>query len=374
MNVLKSFVFALALVLAPLATGPSAFAAGPASVADLADSLIGAVVNISTSQNVKNSSAPPRAPRPKAPDGSPFQDFFDEFFKDQENGGTGRAPKSRKVQSLGSGFVIDPEGIIITNNHVIADSDEITVDFTDGTKLKAEVVGTDPKTDIAVLRVKPANPLKAVPFGNAKTSRVGDWVMAIGNPFGVGQTVTMGIISATGRNRVGLNTFEIFIQTDAAINEGNSGGALVNTRGELVGINTASFQQATELETYGISFAIPYALADKIMRRLIADGQVIRGYIGIDGRDINPAMARLMNADNINGILVLGVAPNSPAEKAGIITQDIITSIDGKSVINRQNVTDIVTELRPETEVDVDIIRKGKAKTIKVTIAEDPSN
>ncbi|KAB2824337.1 outer membrane-stress sensor serine endopeptidase DegS [Aliivibrio finisterrensis] len=277
------------------------------------------------------------------------------------------------TEGLGSGVIVSDKGYIITNYHVVADADQVIVALQDGRLFNSQLIGKDKRTDLAVLQIKDAN-LPVIPLNPNYQADIGDVVLAIGNPYNLGQTTTFGIISATGRAALNADRTQGLIQTDAAINRGNSGGALVNTRGELVGINTASFQQATELETYGISFAIPYALADKIMRRLIADGQVIRGYIGIDGRDINPAMARLMNADNINGILVLGVAPNSPAEKAGIITQDIITSIDGKSIINRQNVTDIVTELRPETEVDVDVIRKGKPQTIKVTIAEDPSN
>ena len=277
------------------------------------------------------------------------------------------------TEGLGSGVIVSDKGYIITNYHVVADADQVIVALQDGRLFNSQLIGKDKRTDLAVLQITDTN-LPVIPLNRNYQADIGDVVLAIGNPYNLGQTTTFGIISATGRAALSADRTQGLIQTDAAINRGNSGGALVNTRGELVGINTASFQQATELETYGISFAIPYALADKIMRRLIADGQVIRGYIGIDGRDVNPAMARLMNADNINGILVLGVAPNSPGEKAGIITQDIITSIDGKSVINRQNVTDIVTELRPETEVDVDIIRKGKAKTIKVTIAEDPSN
>lgn len=277
------------------------------------------------------------------------------------------------TEGLGSGVIVSDKGYIITNYHVVADADQVIVALQDGRLFNSQLVGKDKRTDLAVLQIKDTN-LPVIPLNPNYQADIGDVVLAIGNPYNLGQTTTFGIISATGRAALSTDRTQGLIQTDAAINRGNSGGALVNTRGELVGINTASFQQATELETYGISFAIPYDLADKIMRRLIADGQVIRGYIGVDGRDINPAMARLMNADNINGILVLGVAPNSPAEKSGIVSQDIITSINGESIINRQNVTDIVTELRPGTEVDVDIIRKGIAQTIKITIAEAPEN
>jgi len=277
------------------------------------------------------------------------------------------------TEGLGSGVIVSDKGYIITNYHVVADADQVIVALQDGRLFNSQLIGKDKRTDLAVLQIQDAN-LPVIPLNPNYQADIGDVVLAIGNPYNLGQTTTFGIISATGRAALSSDGRQGLIQTDAAINRGNSGGALVNTRGELVGINTASFQQATELETYGISFAIPYGLADKIMRRLIADGQVIRGYIGIDGRDINPAMARLMNADNIKGILVLGVAPNSPAEKSGIVAQDIITSIDSKSVINRQSVIDIVTELRPGTDVNIDIIRKGIAQTISVTIEADPSS
>jgi len=276
------------------------------------------------------------------------------------------------TEGLGSGVIVSDKGYIITNYHVVANADQVIVALQDGRLFNSQLIGKDKRTDLAVLQIQDTN-LPVIPLNSNYQADIGDVVLAIGNPYNLGQTTTFGIISATGRAALSSDGTQGLIQTDAAINRGNSGGALVNTQGELVGINTASFQQATELETYGISFAIPYALADKIMRRLIADGQVIRGYIGIDGRDINPAMARLMNADNISGILVLGVAPNSPAEKSGIESQDIIVSINGTTVINRQNVIDIITELRPGTEVDVDIIRKGVAQTIKLTVEEDPS-
>ena len=189
------------------------------------------------------------------PDGSPFQDFFDEFFNDR--GDNNRAPRSRRVQSLGSGFVIDPKGIIITNNHVIADADEITIDFRDGSKLKAEVVGTDPKTDIAILKVEPEAPLQAVSFGDSRASRIGDWVMAIGNPFGKGSSVSLGIISAINRD-IRSGPYDNFIQTDAAINRGNSGGPLFNMDGEVIGINTAIISPSGG--SIGLGFSIPSSL------------------------------------------------------------------------------------------------------------------
>ncbi len=196
-------------------------------------------------------------------------------------------------------------------------------------------------------------------------------MLAIGNPYNLGQTTTFGIISATGRSSISADGRQAFIQTDAAINDGNSGGALVNTQGELVGINTASFQQAPDLETYGISFAIPYSLASKIMTKIIADGRVIRGYIGVDGQDINSMTSRLLGNEHVGGIIILGVDPNGPAARAGFLEQDILLKIDGKKINGRQNVTDTVTDLRPGTVVDFTLLRKGEEIVLPVTIGED---
>ncbi|EGA69917.1 protease DegS [Vibrio sinaloensis DSM 21326] len=274
------------------------------------------------------------------------------------------------TQGLGSGVIVSEKGYIITNYHVVAQADQIIVALQDGRVAAAQLVGKDRRTDIAILRVEGSN-LPVIPLNPDYSPKVGDIVLAIGNPYNLGQTTTFGIISATGRSSISADGRQAFIQTDAAINEGNSGGALVNTRGELVGINTASFQQATELETYGISFAIPYSLANKIMEKIIADGRVIRGYIGIDGQDINSVTSRLLGNEHLGGIVVLGVDPNGPAAEAGFEAQDIILKIDNQKINGRQSVLDIVTELRPGTVVDVLILRKGQEKTLQVTIAED---
>ncbi|ABU69877.1 outer membrane-stress sensor serine endopeptidase DegS [Vibrio campbellii] len=273
------------------------------------------------------------------------------------------------TQGLGSGVIVSEKGYIITNYHVVAQADQIVVALQDGRVAAAQLVGTDKHTDIAILRVEGSN-LPVIPLNPEYKPRVGDVVLAIGNPYNLGQTTTFGIISATGRWSISDGR-QAFIQTDAAINEGNSGGALVNTQGELVGINTASFQQATDLETYGISFAIPAPIANKIMQKIIADGRVIRGYIGIDGQDINAVTARLLGNEHIGGIVVLGIDPNGPASDAGFEKQDIIISINGTKVQGLQSVMDIVTDLRPGTSVDIGIIRKGKEMNLKVTIAED---
>ncbi|MCL9781495.1 outer membrane-stress sensor serine endopeptidase DegS [Vibrio sp. S4M6] len=275
------------------------------------------------------------------------------------------------TQGLGSGVIVSKKGYIITNYHVIANADQIVVALQDGRVAAAQLVGTDRRTDIAVLRIQ-MNDLPVIPLNPNYKPKVGDVVLAIGNPYNLGQTTTFGIISAVGRSSINAGSRQDFIQTDAAINKGNSGGALVNTRGELVGINTASFQQGSDLETYGISFAIPYSLANKIMQKIIADGRVIRGYIGIDGQDINSLASRLSGNEHLGGIVVLGVDPNSPAAKAGFEPQDIILKIDGKKISGRQSVMDIVTNLRPGTTVDVEIVRHGKKMTLPVTVSEDP--
>ncbi|UUM31079.1 outer membrane-stress sensor serine endopeptidase DegS [Vibrio japonicus] len=275
-----------------------------------------------------------------------------------------------QTQGLGSGVIVSERGYIITNYHVVAQADQIVVALQDGRVAAAQLVGKDRRTDIAILRVQGSN-LPVIPLNPNYTPNVGDVVLAIGNPYNLGQTTTFGIISATGRSSISLDGRQAFIQTDAAINEGNSGGALVNTRGELVGINTASFQQATELETYGISFAIPYRLANKIMEKIIADGRVIRGYIGVDGQDIKSVTSRLLGNEHVGGIVVLGVDPNGPAAEAGFELQDIILTIDGKKINGRQSVMDLVTELRPGTTIEVIILRKGQEQTLHVTVSED---
>ncbi|KKC99937.1 MULTISPECIES: outer membrane-stress sensor serine endopeptidase DegS [Photobacterium] len=275
------------------------------------------------------------------------------------------------TQGLGSGVIMSDKGYIVTNYHVVAEADQVIVALQDSRIFTAQLIGKDRRTDIAVLKIQAEN-LPVIPLNPDYPPAVGDVVLAIGNPYNLGQTTTYGIISATGRSGMSFYGRQDFLQTDAAINEGNSGGALVNTRGELVGINTASFQQATDIETYGISFAIPYQLTQKIMNKLIADGRVIRGYIGIDGREINPVMARLYDAEQVRGIIVMGMDPEGPASKAGFKVQDILVEIDGKPVTDMRNVLDIVTELRPGTYVDMTVLRNGKPKKLTVLIGDEP--
>ncbi|NOI66110.1 outer membrane-stress sensor serine endopeptidase DegS [Vibrio sp. 99-8-1] len=285
---------------------------------------------------------------------------------------TSEGQKNLQVQGLGSGVIVSDKGYIITNFHVIAQADEITVALQDGRIASGQLVGKDQRTDIAVLRIEESN-LPTIPLDPNYKAKVGDVVLAIGNPYNLGQTTTFGIISATSRSSISAGGRQAFIQTDAAINQGNSGGALVNTQGQLVGINTASFQQATDLETYGISFAIPYALANKIMNKIIADGRVIRGYIGVDGQDVTAMTSRMLGGDYIGAIIVLGIDEQGPAALAGFQKNDVIIKINGHKISGRQSVMDTVTDLRPGTTVDVDIVRDGKSMTLPVTVAELPN-
>ncbi len=266
-----AIVMALGLLSLPLS---EALAQGPESVAPLAEKLIGSVVNISTTQKIADNR--PHLQVPKAPEGSPFQEFFDELFPNRKGEGGDEGPRS--AQSQGTGFVVDPSGIIVTNNHVIADADEIIANFSDGRKLAAELIGKDPKTDLAVLRVKSDIPLKAVAFGDSDKARVGDWVMAIGNPFGFGRTVTLGIVSAIGRD-INSGPYDNYIQTDAAINKGNSGGPLFNMDGEVVGINTAIISPSGG--SIGLGFSIPSNLAKGVVAQLIQFGETRRGWLGV---------------------------------------------------------------------------------------------
>ncbi|NKB51401.1 MAG: Do family serine endopeptidase [Rhizobiaceae bacterium] len=339
-------------------------AAGPVSVADLAESLIGAVVNISTSQNVKGPEGQTGLPRPRVPEGSPFQDFFDEFFKQQEEGNSGRR-QPRKVQSLGSGFVVDPEGIIITNNHVIADADEITVDFSDGSSLIASVIGTDPKTDIAVLKVTPEKPLQAVSFGSSKNARVGDWVMAIGNPFGQGSSVTLGIVSAINRD-IRSGPYDDFIQTDAAINRGNSGGPLFNMDGDVIGINTAIISPSGG--SIGLGFSIPADLAITVIQQLRDFGETRRGWLGVSIQPVTDDIAESLSMAEARGALVAGLTPKGPAKNSGILVGDVILEFDGKAIEQMRDLPRIVAETPVGKAVDVVVLRKGKEETVPVTL------
>ncbi|QRM55906.1 DegQ family serine endoprotease [Sinorhizobium sp. BG8] len=339
-----------------LAAGPSSIA-GPASVADLAEGLLDAVVNISTSQNVKEED---KGPTPQVPEGSPFQDFFDEFFN-----GEGGEGGPRTVNSLGSGFVIDPSGFIATNNHVIEGADDIEVNFANGTKLKAKLVGTDTKTDLALLKVEPKTPLKAVPFGDSRGMRIGDWVMAIGNPFGLGGSVTVGIISARGRN-INAGPYDNFIQTDAAINRGNSGGPLFNMKGEVIGINTAIISPSGG--SIGIGFSVPTELAENVFTQLKEFGETRRGWLGVRIQPVTDDIAESIGMPEAKGALVAGIIEGGPVDNGVIRTGDVIVRFDGKDVEEMRDLPRVVAESPVGKAVDVVVVRDGKEQTVKVTL------
>lgn len=279
-----------------------------------------------------------------------------------------------EIRTLGSGVIMDQRGYIITNKHVINDADQIIVALQDGRVFEALLVGSDTLTDLAVLKVNATGGLPVIPINRQRTPHIGDVVMAIGNPYNLGQTITQGIISATGR--IGLNPSgrQNFLQTDASINHGNSGGALVNSLGELMGINTLSFDKSNDGETpEGIGFAIPFQLATKIMDKLIRDGRVIRGYIGIGGREIAPLHSQGGGIDQIQGIVVNEVAPDGPAARAGIQVNDVIVSVNGKPAISALETMDQVAEIRPGSEIPVEVMREDKKLLLHVTIQEYPA-
>ncbi|MDX6960236.1 outer membrane-stress sensor serine endopeptidase DegS [Citrobacter freundii] len=279
-----------------------------------------------------------------------------------------------EIRTLGSGVIMDQRGYIITNKHVINDADQIIVALQDGRVFEALLVGSDTLTDLAVLKINATGGLPTIPINNKRVPHIGDVVLAIGNPYNLGQTITQGIISATGR--IGLNPTgrQNFLQTDASINHGNSGGALVNSLGELMGINTLSFDKSNDGETpKGIGFAIPFQLATKIMDKLIRDGRVIRGYIGISGREIAPLHAQGGGMDQIQGIVVNEVAPDGPAAQAGIQVNDLIISVNNKPAVSALETMDQVAEIRPGSVISVVVMRDDKQLTLQVTIQEYPA-
>ncbi len=343
---------------------PMATQQGPASVADLAEKLLGAVVNISTSQRVGQTGGGNAVPPPRLPEGSPFQDFFDEFFRERRGGGGG-APQ--RVQSLGSGFVIDAaEGIIVTNNHVIADADEIEVNFSDGSKLRAELVGKDSKTDLAVLKVNPGTrKLTQVSFGDSDKMRIGDWVMAIGNPFGLGGSVSVGIVSARDRD-INSGPYDDFLQTDAAINRGNSGGPLFNMYGEVIGINTAIISPSGG--SIGIGFSIPSELAVNVITQLRDFGETRRGWLGVRIQPVTDEIAESLGMDGARGALIAGIIKGGPVEDGRLQAGDVVRTFDGRTIREMRDLPRIVADTPVGKEVDVVIVRKGKEETVKVTV------
>ena len=353
---------ALLLAGAPLLV-TSSLARGPDSVADVAEGLQDSVVNISTTQTLKGSAE--NAPGGPGPKGSPFEEFFDDFFDDEDSEGL-----PRKVSSLGSGFVIDPSGLVVTNNHVIEGADEIIINFTDGTKLKViKILGHDPKTDLALLKVEPKKPLKAVTFGDSGKMRVGDWVMAIGNPFGLGGSVTVGIISATKRD-INAGPYDDFLQTDAAINRGNSGGPLFNMDGQVIGVNTAIISPTGG--SIGIGFAVPSNSAVQVIDQLKQYGETRRGWLGVQVQNVTEEIATGLGLQEPKGALVAKVSPDSPAAAAGLQPSDVILTFDGQPIENMRSLPRAVAATSIGKSVAVELLRKGQHLDLTVTVGRLP--
>jgi len=353
------------------ATPTAATARGPDSLADEAAAVSDAVVNISATQTVEEKKQA-GAGEPDMQQGTPFDDLFNEFFKKRRGESGDDAPHrgERQSNSLGSGFVIDGSGIIVTNNHVIADANEITVIFTDGQKLPAKVLGTDSKVDVAVLKVEPTKPLKAVKFGDSEAMRVGDWVMAVGNPFGLGGTVTAGIVSARHRN-IDSGPYDNYIQTDAAINKGNSGGPLFNMAGDVIGINTAILSPSGG--SIGIGFATPASTVVPVIDQLERYGEVRRGWLGVRIQPIDDSIAESLDLGATRGALVSGTDAKGPAASAGIETGDVIVKFDGHDVTGSRDLPKLVAQTPVGKDIPVVVMRKGKAlsKMVRLSRLED---
>ncbi len=362
---------AVSLGAATMLGSVPASARGPDGIADIAEKVIDAVVNISTSQTVEVKGGGDRGAVPQLPPGSPFEEFFDDFFKNRRGGGgpkggeRGSDMQPRKTNSLGSGFIVDTSGVVVTNNHVIADADEINVIMNDGTKIKAELVGVDKKTDIAVLKFKPVKPLIAVKFGDSDKLRLGEWVIAIGNPFSLGGSVTAGIVSARNRD-ISQGPYDNYIQTDASINRGNSGGPLFNLEGEVVGVNTLIISPTGG--SIGLGFAVPSKTVAGVVDQLRQFGELRRGWLGVRIQQVTDEIAESLNIKPARGALVAGIDDKGPAKPAGIEPGDVVVKFDGKDVKDPKDLSRVVADTAVGKEVDVVIIRKGAEETKKVTL------
>jgi serine protease DegQ len=300
---------------------------------------------------------------------NPHQQFMDDplfrhFFGDQEE-----EEEDPSDNSLGSGVIVSDQGLILTNNHVISSADAIEVALADGRKLPAEVVGTDPESDLALLKIDATN-LPSITFAKTDELDIGDIVLAIGNPFGVGQTITQGIVSALGRNHLGINTYENFIQTDASINPGNSGGALIDISGNLVGINSAIYSRNGG--SMGIGFAIPISIAKQVMEQIAVEGVVTRGWVGVEAQNLSMELAESFGLSSINGALIAGIISNSPAERAGLRAGDVLVAINDKPVINSATMLNLIAVLKPNKKANLKIIRAGKQIDIAILIGKRP--
>jgi serine protease Do len=350
-----------AAMLLSAASTASGAVRGTDVIADVAEQVIEAVVNISTSQKVEARNSP----TPQLPNDPQLDDLFRDFFNRRGQQGE-QAPRGpRRVNSLGSGFVIDSSGLVVTNNHVISEADEVTVILNDGARLKAEVIGKDQKTDIALLRVKSDRPLKAVKFGDSEKLRLGEWVIAIGNPFSLGGTVTAGIVSARNRD-INSGPYDNYIQTDAAINRGNSGGPLFNLAGEVIGVNTAIISPSGG--SIGIGFAVPSKTALPVIEQLKQFGETRRGWLGVRIQQVTDEIAESLNIRPTRGALVAGVDDKGPAKPAGIEPGDVIVKFDGKDIKEMRDLPRVVADTPIGKQTPVVIIRKGKEETRTVTL------
>src|ERR1700736_5574551 len=350
-----------AMVLPALST-PS-LARGPDNIADVAEKVIDAVVNISTSQKVEARNSP----MPQLPNDPQLDELFRDFFNRRGAPGDpqNRERSPRRVNSLGSGFIIDPSGIVVTNNHVISEADEITVILNDGTRLKAELIGKDQKTDLALLRVKPDKPLTAVRFGDSEKLRLGEWVIAIGNPFSLGGSVTAGIVSARNRD-INSGPYDNYIQTDAAINRGNSGGPLFNLDGEVIGVNTAIISPSGG--SIGIGFAVPSKTAMPVIEQLRQFGETRRGWLGVRIQQVTDEIADSLGMKQARGALVAGVDDKGPAKPAGIAPGAVIVKFDGHDIKDMHELPRVVADTPVGKQTLVVVIRKGKEETKTVTL------
>jgi serine protease Do len=338
----------------------------PASFADVIAAVKPAVVNISTSMKMAQPFHRGSQNMPFSP-GSPLEDFLRRFFERQSYSATQGG--ERVVEGMGSGFIIAPDGYVVTNNHVIEKADEITVTLDDGTRHAAVLVGTDPKTDLALLKIETEGPLPYARFGESDTTRVGDWVIAIGNPFGLGGTATTGIVSARGRD-IQSGPFDDFLQIDVPINRGNSGGPLFDLTGQVVGINTAIF--SPNGGNVGIGFAIPADQAEPIIEQLRTAGRVDRGWLGVQIQAVTEDIAEGLGLDDEQGALVAGVEPGSPAEKAGLVSGDVIVGFEGEKVLRLKDLTRLVAAAEPKSKVEVEVWRQGNRETLDVVLGSSP--
>jgi serine protease Do len=345
------------LKLADVHEGP-----GKTSFAPIVKTVLPSVVNISSSKVVHA--------REESAEQMPMDPFFRQFFGGGPEGHF-NTPKDRKEKALGSGVIVSPEGYILTNNHVVDGATDVRVTLSDKREFQARIVGTDPKTDVAVLKIEGGN-LAPITIGDSSKAEVGDVALAIGDPFGVGQTVTKGIISATGRGNLGIEDYEDFLQTDAPINPGNSGGALVNDRGELIGINTAIITHGSG-GSQGIGFAVPVNLARNVMNQILKNGKVTRAYLGILPQDVTPTMAKAFGEKDAKGIVVGDVTPSSPAQEGGVQRGDIILEMNGKPVADSNQLRMTISMMQPGTAVTLKLVRNGSPREMTVKLAEMPT-